>query len=171
VNPLNYIHGRWQTFARNVIALNLFLFYSSLMFCARDTNMNKSLRSHTVHIGQTHIWLYIHCSSTKLLSVSMSTMSGLKWDGRECIHVSVSSFLWKVNAYKSLLCQLVLHTADVEINISWNTGEVSFNICGIICNIFNIFATQAVFQLDINFLAHTPVYFCHIWIISRYWNV
>ena len=73
------------------------------MFCARDTNMNTSSRSYTVHIVQIHSLPHIHCSSTKLLSATMTTLSGLIWDGGECIHVSVSSFIWKVNAYISLL--------------------------------------------------------------------
>ena len=77
-------------------AVLLFVFCSSLMFCARDTNMNTSLIPYTVHIGQIHSSLHIHCSSTKLLSTTMTTLSGLKWDGGECIHVSVSSFIWKV---------------------------------------------------------------------------
>ena len=65
--------------------------------------MNTSLRSYTVHIGQIHSLLHIHCSSTKPLSLTMTTLSGLKWDGGECIQVSVSPFIWKVNAYISLL--------------------------------------------------------------------
>jgi len=119
-------------------ALYLFVFYSFLMFCARDTNMNTSLRSYTVHTAQIHSLLHIHCSSTRLLSASIATLSGLKWDGGECIHVSVSSFICKVKAYISLLVPTSF-THSRRRNISFRRIEMKtrsiFVVSSVMCSV------------------------------------
>jgi hypothetical protein len=146
-----------------VIVLSLFAFYSSLMFCARNTNTNTSLRSYTVHTGQIHSLLHIHCCSTKLLSLTMSTLSGLQGDGSKCIHVSVSSFIWKVNAYISLSVPTSFAHSRCG-NKSFRGIQVKscsiFVVSTTICSI--LLLHKAVFQLGIHFLAHVLIFFCRI---------